>query len=478
MNNKLKLFLENFLFYGGLSILQKALPFITLPIITKLLPNSSSYGIADMFNLIISFGSAVAILGMYDAIFREFFEDKENKEYQKKVTSTGFNIVLLSSIVILVLIFLLNKKISLYLFNEIRYEKLVILSGIGILISSLNSIAIVPTRMRNKRKVFFITGISFPAIGFLITYFYIMLGYTYEALIYGTILMNSLSLIVFLILNYKDFSLKIFDKKIAKELFKIGIPLVPTFLIYWIFNSMDRIMINKMIGSAELGIYSVGSKVSSVSQLIYSAFAGGWCYFSFSTMKEDKQVKLISNTFEYLGIVSFIAFIISKPFILPVFNLFFSGDYIRGQEVFSYLFLSPLILMLFQTIGSQVIIIKKSYLSTLVLSIGAVFNIVLNFIFIQSYGIRGAAFSTLISYIISVFFIGYICLKKDLLVIKKRFYIISLLLFINILINFFFENLLYIYSFIYILVLILIVKFYFEDLKLFLTSWRKNENTV
>lgn len=463
-NNKLKLFLENFLFYGGLSMLQKALPFITLPIITKLLPDSSSYGIADMFNLIISFGSAVAVLGMYDAIFREFFEDKENKIYQKKVTSAGLNIVIISSIIIFLLIFLLKKNISIYLFNDIKYEKLIILSGIGILISSLNSIIIAPTRMRNQRKVFFVTGLGFPIIGFLITYFCIRIGYTYEALIYGTILMNLISLVTFLGLNYKDFSLKIFDKKIAKELFKIGLPLVPTFLIYWIFNSMDRIMINKMIGSSELGIYSVGAKVSSVSQLIYSAFAGGWGYFSFSTMKDDKQVKLISNTFEYLGVVSFIAFIISKPFISPVFNFFFSGDYIRGQEVFSYLFLSPLILMLFQTIGSQVIIIKKSYLSTLVLSVGAVVNIILNYYFIKYFGIKGAAFSTLISYIISVLLLGYICLKRKLLIVEKRFYVISLLLFINILINFFFQENLYVYSCIYVLILILIIKFYFKDL--------------
>lgn len=475
MNNRLKLFLENFLFYGGLSVLQKALPFITLPIITKMLPDTSSYGIADMFNLIISFGSAIAILGMYDAIFREFFEDKENKKYQKEVTSTGLNIVLVSSIAIMILILLFNRQLSLYLFNDIKYKKLIVLSGIGVLISSLNSIIVTPTRMRNQRKIFFITGITFPIIGFLITYFCIKIGYTYEALIYGTILMNLISLVIFFILNYKDFSLKIFNKKVASELFKIGIPLVPVFLIYWIFHSMDRIMINKMIGSGELGIYSVGSKVSSVSQLIYSAFAGGWSYFSFSTMRDEKQVRLISNTFEYLGIISFVAFIISKPFISPVFNFFFVGDYIKGQEVFSYLFLSPLILMLFQTIGSQVLIIKKSYLSTLILFIGAIINITLNYYLIKYFGIKGAAFSTLMSYVVSTFLMGYICLKKELLIVNKRFYIISLLLFINILINFFFQNLIYVYGTIYILSLVLIIKFYYKDLNLLINNFTKKE---
>lgn len=464
MNKYLKLFLENFLFYGGLSMLQKALPFITLPIITSLLPNSESYGIGDMFNLIISFGSAIAILGMYDAIFREYFEKKEDVEYKKMVTSTGLGIVLISSLIISSIVFLFNKQISVYLFSEKIYKNLVILSAIGIYISSINTIVISPTRMKNQRKIFFFTGISFPIIGFMVTFYFLRIGFTYEALIYGTVIMNSLSLIFFYILNKREFSLKKIDKKIAKELLKIGIPLVPTFLIYWVFNSMDRVMINKMLGAGELGIYSVGAKVSSVSQLIYTAFAGGWSYFAFSTMKDKEQVKINSKVFEYLGIVSFMVFIIAQPFISPVFDTFFKGSYTRGKEVFSFLFLSPLILMLFQTVGNQVIVIKKSYLSTIALLLGALLNIFLNYILIDGYGIEGAAFSTLNSYLISVILMCVICYKLELFKISKKFLIISGLLIIGIYCNFFLKEDIY-YKIIYILTFGLIILNYARDLK-------------
>ena len=457
---KLKLFLENFLFYGGISMLQKALPFVTLPIITKLLPDSKNYGISDMFNLIISFGSAIAILGMYDAIFREYFEKKEDVEYKKTVTSTGLGIVLISSLILSIIIFLFNNKLSFYLFSDEKYKKLIILSAIGIFISSLNTIVITPTRMKNQRKIFFFTGI----IGFIVTYYFLKRNFTYEALVYGTVVMNSLSLILFYILNKKEFSLKKFDKKIAKELLKIGIPLVPTFLIYWIFNSMDRVMINKMLGTRELGIYSVGAKVSSVSQLIYTAFAGGWSYFAFSTMKDKEQVKINSKVFEYLGIISFMVFIIAQPFISPVFDIFFKGTYTRGKEVFSFLFLSPLILMLFQTVGNQAVVIKKSYLSTMALLLGAVLNIFLNYILIKSHGIEGAAFSTLNSYFISVILMCVICYKLELFKISKKFLIISGLLIIGIYCNFFLKEYIY-YKIIYILTFGLIILSYVKDLR-------------
>ncbi len=457
--SRLKLFLENFLFYGGLSMLTKALPFITLPIITRMLPDASSYGVADMFNLVNSFGIVIAVLGMYDAIFREFFEDKDDVDYQKRVTSTGLGIVVISSIVMVFLTILFNKKITLLLFKDLEYSNLVLLSSFAIGVGGISSIIAAPTRMRNKRKVYLYTGIGFPLIGFLATYSLIKIGYTYKAIIYSNLIMASVSLTVFYILNRKDFNLKLFNKTIAKELFKIGLPLLPTFLIYWIFNSMDRVMINRMLGPTELGIYSVGSKVASISQLVYTAFAGGWQYFAFSTMRDNDQVELNSKVFEYLGIISFSLFIISQPFIKPVFNLFFTGEYVKGSEVFSYLFLSPLMLMLFQIIANQVIIIKKSYLSTLSLSLGAILNIGLNYVLIKSYGVSGAALSTLLSYMISVLFMSLICCKYNLLKLKKRFIIVSLLMVFSILGSYFIDlNNLWIYVFSLSIIMVFYVK--------------------
>lgn len=471
--SRLKLFLENFLFYGGLSMLTKALPFVTLPIITRLLPDASAYGIADMFNLINSFGTAIAVLGMYDAIFREFFEDKENQEYQKKVTSTGLAIVLVSSIIMILLTLVFNKYITMLLFKNLEYSSLVSLSAIAIGIGGISSIIGAPTRMRNKRQVYLYTGVSFPLIGFAITYSLIRLGYTYKAIVYSNLVMSGTSLITFYILNRKDFNFTFFDKKIAKELFKIGIPLLPTFLIYWIYNSMDRVMINRMLGPTELGVYSVGAKVASISQLIYTAFAGGWQYFAFSTMKDDDQVELNSKIFEYLGVISFSLFIISQPFIKPVFNLFFTGEYTKGSEVFSYLFLSPLMLMLFQIIANQVLVIKKSYLSTVSLSLGGVLNIGLNYILIKNYGISGAALSTLLSYMTSVLLMSLICYKYNLLKLKSRFIIVNLIMISGILSSYFIN---FNSSIIYLFNLIIIIFFYTKDIIKLLKKEKKYEN--
>lgn len=454
--------MENMLFFGGLSMLTKAIPFITLPIITKMLPDVSAYGKADMFNVINSFGTSIAVVGMYDAIFREWFEYKDDIEYQKKITSTGLSIVLIVSIFVCLGIVLFRKIFSNSLFETTEYSNLINVSAFSVLFGAIQTIIAMPTRMRNRKKVFLYTGVSFPLIAFLLTLVFIKTGYTFEALVFSVFGMNIISVVVYYLLNKNDFSFFVLDIKIAKELLKIGLPLLPTFLIYWIFNSTDRIMINKFLGSNELGIYSVGAKVASLSQLIYTAFAGGWSYFAFSTMNESDQIKSNSKIFEYLGIISFLGFIIAQPFINPIFKMFFEGDYVLGEKVFSYLFLSPLILMLFQVIANQMVIKKKTYYVSLTLFIGAIFNLILNYFLIKQYGIKGSAFSNFFSYVISVIIMTIVCIKHNVMILEKKFVVVSVVLLLGICESLIFNEY---SSFIYVLVLLLILFFYSKEVK-------------
>lgn len=80
---KLKLFIENFLVYGLGGIISKIIPLIMVPIVTRLMPSSEYYGISDLSNTVVSFGSALAIMGMYDAMYRMFFEKDDIRKGKK-----------------------------------------------------------------------------------------------------------------------------------------------------------------------------------------------------------------------------------------------------------------------------------------------------------------------------------------------------------------------------------------------------------
>ena len=93
--SRLKLFIENFLVYGLGGMISKIVPFIMLPIVTRLMPNTFYFGLNDISTVIVSFGQALAIIGMYDALFRLFFE-KGEQEYKKEICSTALTFTLIT----------------------------------------------------------------------------------------------------------------------------------------------------------------------------------------------------------------------------------------------------------------------------------------------------------------------------------------------------------------------------------------------
>lgn len=467
--SRAKLFLENFFAYGFINVLNKIVPLLLLPVVTRLLPDTSAFGIFDMFSVIVGFATPLAILGLYDAMFREFFE-KDDQQYKYDVTTTTQRIILLSSIVLTIILILFNSLFSELFFGTQEHKDIIVYSAIAVIFSANLSPIQAPTRMLNRRKVFVISGLVGSVGNYLIAILLISLGYSYYALIYASIFINIIMVLFFWIQNKQFFLKGKFDKKIAKELFKIGLPLVPTFLIYWIYNSMDRIMITNFLGTSELGIYAIGAKIAHISQLIYMAFAGGWQYFAFSTMKDEDQVDLTSRVFEYLGIISFAFFLLILPFNQLIFNLLFEGDYTKGSIVFPYLFLSPLLLMLFQVAGNQFLVVKKSYLSTISLSIGAGLNVLLNYFLIPKIGIVGAAMATLIGYVTSVIIVVLITQKMKLFKIKFRFIISSILVFLNIIIMQLKLYNIYLTSFLFLVIIILM---YHKDIKLLASKFRK-----
>ena len=418
--NKIKLFVENFLVYGLGGIISKIIPLVMVPVVTRLMPGTEYFGINDLSNTVVSFASAIAIMGMYDAMYRMFFE-KEDEEFKKKICSTALIFTIITSAAVFLLLIIFRKTVAHYFFGNEKYAYIVYISAMATLVGSTNSIISAPTRMQNKRKVFLITNTLSPVISYGISIPMLLKGYYTIALPLAAVISGITMEISFGFLNKEWFDLKRFDSQLLKRLLIIAVPLMPNFLVYWVFNSCDKVMITNMIGIGAAGIYSVGSKLGNCSQLIYTAFAGGWQYFAFSTMKEDNQVKNNSLIFEYLGIISFVATSFVCALSYSLFKILFTPQYLEGYIVAPYLFLAPLLQMLFQVACNQLLIVKKTWPNLFILSIGAIVNVILNYYLIPVLGIEGASLATLFGYIVSDVVCVIVLWKMRLINLDTRF---------------------------------------------------------
>ena len=418
--SKAKLFVENFLVYGLGGIISKIIPLIMVPVVTRLMPSSEYFGLSDLAGTVTSFCGALAIMGMYDAMFRMFFE-KDDEDFKKSVCSTALIFTLATSVLVFFLMLLLRNVIAQFFFGNMKYAYLVYITAIATLVGATNGIIAAPTRMQNKRKVFLVTNTVSPVLSYCVSIPMLLKGWYVVALPVAGVVSGITMEATFWILNRRWFFARGFNPGLLKQMLRIAVPLFPNFLIYWVFNSSDRVMIANLLDVGQAGVYSVGSKLGHASQLIYTAFAGGWQYFAFSTMNEGDQVRTNSLVFEYLGILSFLCTMFVCVVSRPLYAFLFPPEYMAGYIISPYLFLAPLLQMLFQVAANQFIVVKRTWPNMLILSSGAVLNVLLNLLLIPAIGIEGAALATLAGYFISDVICMFVLCKMRLMRVSVRF---------------------------------------------------------
>lgn len=318
------------------------------------------------------------MMGSYDAMFREFFT-KEGDAHRMSVIKTGFILVLLSSTSLSLIAILFRDWLSSLFFGNTNYSYLIWFVIVSLVVQVTNSFAINPSKMVNNKKHIFSQTMLYAILFYTLSLGMLELDYGFISLILGQQVAFFISLAVFGYINRAYFLEGRYDYKLAKNILKIGLPLVPIFIIYWANNAIVRIFIVNHLGNDEMGVFALGSRYAAISSLLQIAFAGGWSYFTFSTMKDSDHIAIKSKVFKYLTVLISIFYFVVGLLYEPFFEFTFADDYSRASEVFPALFLAPLLLVLYQIVANQFTIIGKSYISLIALTIGLLCNLAIGY---------------------------------------------------------------------------------------------------
>lgn len=422
-----KLLFENILVYGLGGMMGNFMPYAMLPIITRLMPDTQYYGYSDIVITIVAFVSAVMTMGLYDASFRIVFDYDELKG-KKGVYNSALILVTLLALMGGAGAVLCSDIMAKLMFDSSEFKALWMIAIATSMLKAVSNVHNMPLRSQNRKKIYLILNMVHPSLPYLISIPMMIKGEYLYALPIAALVCEIVMCLVYFAINFQWIDLKLSNKKNCRSLLKIGVPLMPCFVMYWVFNYCDKLMILKYMGVNANGVYAIGSKIGHMSQLIYQAFTSGWQYFAYATMKDVDQIEMLSKIMEILNVVSCGAAIIMAVIAEDVFQIFFTGDYQNGAIVAPYLFFAPLILMMYQTISSQFMILNKPWVCSCILCVGAVINILCNIWWIPVFGIEGAALATLIGYVAILMIAVVVLVKiKKLRLSRRIFYIWGIL---------------------------------------------------
>ena len=364
----------------------KILSFLMVPYYTTIL-STSDYGIADLISTTVMLALPFFSLLMEDAILR-FALDAGNDRKQVfsiavTVSTVGFIIAVLVSPVIL---FVPAIK-DYYWFVILYYASIYLYNIFSNYVKGLNKVSIMA-----------IAGVIHSILYLGIN---ILCLSVFRWGVYGYLLAIDLSnmiTVVFFVLYcrlYMDFiPLKKLDWTLAKSMIKYSMPMIPNYISWWVNNASDRYILSMFCGTSVNGIYAVAYKIPTILNSVTSIFSSAWQISAVDNFGTKESIRFYNKVYRiYSGFLSIVAsglILITKLLAQMLFaKEFFQAWRITPILILSYIFSAQANFLCSIFMASKKT--KKIYFPP---TVGAVFNVLMNFILIPKMEGTGAAIAT------------------------------------------------------------------------------------
>lgn len=390
-----KRFLKRFLGFSIGPLVSALIGFITVPITTYLV-SPGDFGKSAMYTMGYSISSLFIFLGLDQAFVREYNE-QNNK---KNLFWNSLIIPLIFSIILGIIYIMFYKPVSKLMFNNVE-KYIIIILAFSLPFAVIDRFSLLVIRMKEKAKLYSLFNIFNKLFVLVITIPYLkFIDNSFKGIINASFI--SLILICLLELWFvrEEWKAKFYiDKKLLNDLFKFGLPLIPTSIITWFFSSMDRIALRQWSSFEEIGLYSAAFKIVMVLGIVQQAFSTFWAPTAFRWHKEDvannKYIE-VSNILMVSMTILFSFIVVFKDIIIKVL----SSNYVSASNVVPFLLFLPIMYTVSETTTLGISFSKKTSYNILISFVAAVTNYVGNSLLVPEFGALGASISTGISYIV------------------------------------------------------------------------------
>ena len=391
--------IKSSIIYLSSSILNKAIPFLLLPILTEYL-SPDEYGVLSIFQLLISFSTAFVGMNMSANISKNFFK------YNKQQTSLMIgNILMILSLTTLIY-FVITLGVSFY-YQEIFSvpSNWVVIIPILSFMFMINTINLTILRNQEKAILFGIYEIANTAVNMGVTILLLLMyHYGWYSQAVGITIAYTLFFIISLLhMRKNSFIILRYDRKEARKVMKLSIPLIPHVVGGIIISLSDRFFIERMVSLEMVGIYSVGYMFGMVVMLFTDAFIKSWSPWFYRMLPDadnTKKIKIVKYSYLYILATFIIAFGISifAKFIIPyVVDVRYAG-----AEIYVFwIAIGYAVHGVYKIFFPYLVHISKTSFLGVSTVIAAVLNLIFNYFLIKKCGAIGAAYATVLSFIIS-----------------------------------------------------------------------------
>lgn len=398
--------------YGVSSILGKFVNWLLVPIYTYAMV-AGEFGIMTNLYAITALASVIITFGMETGFLR--FANKGDDD-PMTVYSTTLAFVASFAVLFFVGCMLFLKPISVALNYGNHSDYIAIMASI-VAIDAICSIPFVylrykkrPIRFASVRLIGIFTTIFFTVFFLvvcpklhqsnpsLISWFYnpdYKGGYVFVANLIGSAL--SLLLLLPQLLGFKY----VIDRVLLKKLVKYCAPLLILGIAGILNQVADKIIYPFLFDDQkealrQLGIYGACSRLAIVMMMFTQAFRFAYEPFIFAKNKDANNDKAYTEAMKYFIVFSLIIFL-GVMFYMDIIKLFIrSAEYYEGLGVVSIIMIGYILFGIYFNLSFWYKMVDKTHFGAIFSVIGCVITVVLNIVFVPTYGYIASAWASLL----------------------------------------------------------------------------------
>lgn len=382
-----------------------------------------------LLNYVISFAAIFGIIGTFGLdgiIIRELVKDKAKRDI---ILGTAFWLRVIGSLLVMLILVIASYFTS----NDSMTNYYILLIAFS---SFFNATIVIDyffkseVQSKNSVKI----NISMLIISSLLKIIFIVFNFPLIAFVY-LVVIEAMILAVGYVSIYSKDNLTIwqwkFDKSTAIQMLKDGWPLMISFMMVTIYMQSDIIMIKELLNVEGVGVYAAATRLSVAWYFIPSIIASSLFPALINAKKVSESLYYARFT-KLLTLMIWMGIAIAIPmtFLSDWLIMILYGEAYNGAGIILSIHIWAAVFVFANSAINQWYVNENlQFISMIFTGIGAILNLVLNYLLIPIYGIVGSAIATIISYFIA----SFLCLlfhketRKVFFIFIKSFNIFNLM---------------------------------------------------
>lgn len=388
--------------YTGSSILTAAIPFLLLPILTRVL-SPADYGIVAMFGIMVSIFAAFTGLGAQGAVEVRYFE-QERIVLPRYIVSCLL-ILLASTLIVLLCTHLFGNVIEGLSSVPSRWLM------IAVLVAAMQFIVLLRLSLWQVSKQPLKYGamqVSQSGLNAgLSLYFVLLAGMAWEGRTLGITIASVTIMLIALVSLWRDGWIQArVSAEYMKDALRFGVPLIPHTLGGLLIASMDRVMVTNMLDVSQTGVYTVAMQIGMMLSLLTGAFNKAYAPWLFEHLKsrdDSQKIQIVRNTYLYFILLWIIAF--SLGYLAPAILSVLVGEAFRaGAGVVAYVAAGFAFGGMYFMVTNYVFLAGATARLAFITLASGLINVVATYFLIDEYALAGAGYGFVISQ--AILFLG------------------------------------------------------------------------